>query len=182
MVLRRRRYSQRDLRLKITKALLLVRSYVARLSMHVSRLDKRKSLIEKRVKEALLLGDEALALKLNEELRYVESILASLTRVKFILEYASLRLETITELNAAYANLLSVKTAIAKLRESDVTAMPEIGAMLAEVDNMFSDILAYTFVPSESLDAAYAEASEEAKRVLREAEELAKRASHAHHS
>lgn len=179
VLLRRREREQRELKLKVMKALLLVRSHIARLNLHIHRLERRKSLAERWAREALLLGEREAAGKLDEELRYVDGILATLIKVKYVLERASLRLETAAELGAVRANLLPVKTALAKLREEGVTAMPEIGAMLTEVDNALSEILAvtrgldgegYGTVPAASL-------SEEARRIMEEAEGVAKKAS-----
>lgn len=159
-------------RYKLLLANYKLKETIRRLDAFVSKMRERDKLLFQRLVDAQMGGDKARAHILAAEIAEIRRIVKSVLYTRMVLERASLRLETISDIGMVASEVKAVSALLKEVAGQIRGIMPSVSLELMELNELFESVLV-TFaggLGDQLVTVAY---SEEVKKVLKEAAAVA---------
>jgi len=164
--------AREEVRLKIEDSLNQLSAQIMKLrSKYQEMMDRSKEYFEQ-VVDALVSGDEGRASIYAEEIAEIRRLASVVVKTQLVLEQVKLRLETILEVSELMGLVVPLLSLITEVEDEVAGAAPEAARNLHELASYIEDFTGETAAGEFDISVPE-EASDEAKKILEEAQRAA---------
>ena len=164
---------QRNIRPRLENAIKILNRQVAKLDVSIRNLKEKDRIYFAKVVQAIKEHDRTMATLYANELVEIRKALRALKSAKYAIHSVIVRLKTVQSVGDAAAELLPVMQVIKDVKSMVTNIIPAVDDGLTEVSEMLTDVL---WEATQTVEAVpdIATASDEARKIIHEAEKLAK--------
>ncbi len=164
--------AREEIRLKLEESLSQLNAQIMKLRSKYQEMMARSKEYFEQVVEALISGDEGRASIYAEEIAEIRRLASVIVKTQLVLEQVKLRLETILEVSELMGLVVPLLSLIAEVEDEVAGVAPEAAKNLHELATYIEDFTNTTAATGFDISVPE-EASEEAKKILEEAQKAA---------
>ncbi len=173
----KKRDDSRQLRIEVTRAIVALRSAEYKVMHLENRIGAKISQLNQRLVQAKRQGRDDEATLLAAEIAERMKLLDQIRGFRLGLERLRTRLETVKLVGEARPLLQGIEPMISEIRSNIATSIPEVGIIYAQLEERLAELgagLEAPLAPASNPPSQWAATDDEVRRILREAEEVAR--------
>ncbi len=164
---------QRNIRPKIDSAIKLLNKQINKLDASIRNLKQKDQIYFAKVVQAIKDHDKTMATLYANELVEIRKAIRTLKQAKYALQSVVVRLQTVQNISDAAAEVLPAMQVLKNVRSMISVIIPTVDEGFAQINDVFENLI-WEASQSSDTTTSIATASDEALKIIHEAEKKAK--------
>ncbi len=169
-----KRRQKRDVKRILLSSASSARTAALRIDSMIEKLKLRREKLFSMATEYLSKGYKDIAAFYSREIAQIDRMINELTKIQVALERIAIRAETIATTGVAVGYVRELKDIVKELKKGVGGLVPEVSVALSEVEEKLESAVVELNIPLPESPTSQVVISNDAKQILREAEEIAR--------